>query len=90
MTLAMRLRRHFKENPPTVHGFRSSFTDWAAERGGFPREVVDASLAHQTGSKVDMAYRRTDFFEHRRDLMQAWANHVLGDAEASPSAQAAE
>lgn len=73
MTLTMVLRRTFPDHPLTVHGFRSSFTDWAAEETSFPREVVDASLAHQTGSKVDIAYRRTDFFEKRRQLMEAWA-----------------
>ncbi len=77
MTLTMILRRSFSTNPPTVHGFRSSFTDWAAEETSFPREVVDASLAHQTGSKVDIAYRRTDFLEKRRQLMEAWANWVF-------------
>lgn len=77
MTLTMILRRTFPDNPPTVHGFRSSFTDWAAEETNFPREVVDASLAHQTGNKVDAAYRRTDFFAKRRQLMEAWANWVL-------------
>lgn len=77
MTLTMILRRCFPEEPPTVHGFRSSFTDWAAEETNFPREVVDASLAHQTGNKVDIAYRRTDFFEKRRQLMEAWADWVM-------------
>ena len=80
MTLTMQLRRRFGDGAPTAHGFRSSFTDWAAETTPFPREVVDASLAHQTGSKVDMAYRRTDFFEQRRSLMQAWADHCFSQS----------
>jgi integrase len=61
----------------TVHGFRSSFTDWAAERTGFPKEVVDKALAHKLPDKVEAAYRRTDFFERRRKLMLAWAKFVI-------------
>ena len=57
----------------TVHGFRSTFRDWAAERTAFPREVVEAALAHTIGSEVELAYRRTDFFEKRRALMEQWA-----------------
>src|SRR5262249_4336949 len=57
----------------TVHGFRSSFRDWAAERTNFPSEVADMALAHAVGSKVEAAYRRTDLFEQRRRLMQKWA-----------------
>jgi integrase len=56
----------------TVHGFRSSFTDWAAERTDFPKEVVDKALAHKLVDRVEAAYRRTDFFEKRRLLMLTW------------------
>lgn len=56
----------------TVHGFRSSFTDWAAEQTDFPKEVVDKALAHKLVDRVEAAYRRTDFFEKRRQLMTAW------------------
>lgn len=56
----------------TVHGFRSSFTDWAAERTNFPTAVVDKALAHKLIDRVEAAYRRTDFFEKRRQLMTAW------------------
>jgi integrase len=56
----------------TVHGFRSTFRDWAAERTSFPREVVEAALAHAVGDKVEAAYRRGDLFEKRRKLMSAW------------------
>ena len=80
MTLTMLLRRMLSENAPTVHGFRSSFTDWAAEETDMPREVVDASLAHLTGNKVDVAYRRTDFLKKRRELMEDWANFLLSPA----------
>jgi integrase len=54
----------------TVHGFRSSFRDWAAELTNFPSEVVEMALAHVVGSKVEQAYRRGDMFEKRRRLMQ--------------------
>lgn len=57
----------------TVHGFRSAFTDWAAEKTDFPKEVVDKALAHQLPDRVEAAYRRTDFFERRRRLMDSWS-----------------
>ena len=57
----------------TVHGFRSTFRDWAAERTEFPDEVVEMALAHAIDSKTEAAYRRGDLFEKRRDLMDAWA-----------------
>jgi integrase len=57
----------------TVHGFRSTFRDWAAERTNFPEWVVEAALAHAVGDKVEAAYRRGDLFEKRRRLMDAWA-----------------
>jgi integrase len=57
----------------TVHGFRSTFRDWAAERTNFSNEVVEMALAHAVGNKVEAAYRRGDLFEKRRKLMDAWA-----------------
>jgi integrase len=57
----------------TVHGFRSTFRDWAAERTNFPNHVVEMALAHAVGDKVEAAYRRGDLFEKRRRLMDAWA-----------------
>lgn len=60
----------------TVHGFRSSFTDWAAEKTRTPKEVVDKALAHKLVDRVEAAYRRTDFFERRRRLMNIWAGYV--------------
>jgi integrase len=56
----------------TVHGFRSTFRDWAAERTNFPREVAEQALAHSLPDKVEAAYRRGDLFEKRRHLMDAW------------------
>jgi integrase len=57
----------------TVHGFRSTFRDWAAERTNFPNHVLEMSLAHVVGDKVEAAYRRGDLFEKRRRLMAEWA-----------------
>jgi integrase len=56
----------------TVHGFRSTFRDWAAERTDYPREVVEMALAHTIESKVEAAYRRGDLFEKRKRLMNDW------------------
>lgn len=67
----------------TVHGFRSSFTDWAAEQTDFPKEVADKALAHRVPNAVEAAYRRTDFFEKRRTLMSAWGAFAMGDRSVS-------
>ena len=60
----------------TVHGFRSAFTDWAAETTDFPKEVADKALAHKLPNRVEAAYRRTDFFEKRRELMTRWSEFL--------------
>jgi integrase len=60
----------------TVHGFRSSFRTWAAESTAFPRELIEAALAHTTGNAVEMAYQRSDVIEKRRKLMEAWAAFI--------------
>ena len=72
MALVMTLRR-LGHADITVHGFRSSFRDWAAEATGYPREVAEAALAHTLRDKVEAAYRRGDLFEKRRRLMDDWA-----------------
>jgi integrase len=59
----------------TVHGFRSSFRDWAAEKTNFPREVVEACLAHTLENDVEAAYRRSDLLDKRRKLMTAWERY---------------
>ncbi len=59
----------------TVHGFRSSFRDWASERTNYPREVCEMALAHSVSDQVEAAYRRGDLFEKRRRLMAEWARH---------------
>jgi integrase len=74
MAMAMLLRR-LGRGDLTVHGFRSTFRDWAAECTNFPREVAEMALAHALSDKVEAAYRRGDLFEKRRRLMEAWAKH---------------
>ncbi len=58
------------------HGFRSSFRDWAAERTDVPREVCELALAHVNSDRVEAAYRRSDLFEKRRELMEDWAAYL--------------
>jgi integrase len=58
----------------TTHGFRSTFRDWAGEQTNFPREICEDALAHRVGNAVEEAYRRGDFLEKRRRLMEAWAD----------------
>jgi integrase len=72
MALEMVLRR-MKIDSVTVHGFRSSFRDWASERTNFTNEVCEAALAHVIENKAEAAYRRGDLFDKRRKLMEAWA-----------------
>jgi integrase len=60
----------------TVHGFRSTFRDWAAEQTSFPGEVVEAALAHAIANKVEAAYRRTNYLDKRRTLMSEWAAYL--------------
>jgi integrase len=67
------LLRRVGRDDVTAHGFRSTFRTWAAECTNFPREVVEAALAHVVSDKVEAAYQRGDFFEKRRRLMDAWA-----------------
>jgi integrase len=62
----------------TVHGFRSSFRDWASESARADREVAEAALSHATGNEVERAYARSDLFERRIALMDSWARHCAG------------
>lgn len=77
MAMTMTLRR-MSRTDLTVHGFRSAFRDWAAERTNFPREVVEMALAHAVGDKVEAAYRRGDLFDKRRRLMDEWTRFCNG------------
>lgn len=74
MTLTAVLRRMGKEGL-TVHGFRSTFRDWAAESTAYSREVAEMALAHVIGNAVEAAYRRGDLFEKRRRMMADWSNY---------------
>lgn len=71
MALLMTLRRMGRDDL-TTHGFRSTFRDWAAERTGYPNEVVEMALAHGVSNAVEAAYRRGDIFDKRRRLMADW------------------
>jgi len=75
------------EDGLTVHGFRSTFRDWAAETTGHPNHVVEMALAHTIGDKVEAAYRRGDLFEKRRALMQDWASYCGEHVEMSARAR---
>ena len=74
MAMEMMLRRMNVENA-TVHGFRSSFRDWAGNVTNFPREVTETALAHVIGDRAEQAYRRSDALDKRRKLMEAWATY---------------
>lgn len=63
--------------PAVPHGFRSTFRDWAAERTEYPAEMAELALAHDVGSAVERAYRRTDMLERRRGMMEDWAAYAL-------------
>ena len=71
MALAMVLRRMGVD--VTVHGFRSTFRDWAGNRTSYPRELAEHALSHQIGDKAEQAYRRDDALERRRPMMEDWA-----------------
>lgn len=88
MAMLELLRRMGREDL-TVHGFRSTFRDWAAECTGYPREVCEMALAHAISDEVEAAYRRGDLFEKRRRLMLDWAKYCerKKDAQIVPLAR---
>jgi integrase len=73
MAMAMLLKR-MNQTEITVHGFRSTFRDWASEQTSFPHETCEHALAHRISDKAEAAYRRGDQFEKRKALMDAWAS----------------
>src|SRR3546814_13708393 len=85
MSMAMLLRR-VNHGSITVHGFRSSFRDWAGEATNFAREEVEMALAHAIESKTERAYRRSRALEKRRKLMGTWARVCLAKPFVSASA----
>lgn len=73
----------------TVHGFRSSFRDWAGETTNHTREVIEHALAHQLADRAEAAYQRGNYFEKRKLLMNDWADHCFGvGAEVPTEAEA--
>ena len=64
--------KRMKRSAITVHGFRSTFRDWASEQTSFPHETCEYALAHRIGDKAEAAYRRGDQFEKRQLLMSEW------------------
>ena len=77
MAMLMLLRRMGVEGV-TVHGFRSTFRDWASEVASAPREIAEMSLSHRVGSDVERAYARSDLLDKRRGLMERWSQLVTG------------
>ena len=78
MTLTKVLRTTGLAGRATVHGFRSTFRDWAAECTNSPHAVMELSLAHAVGSSVEQAYARSDLIAKRRALMDEWGGFVSG------------
>ncbi|HET6388582.1 tyrosine-type recombinase/integrase [Hyphomicrobium sp.] len=70
--------------PYRVHGMRSTFADWRADETDYPEEIAEAALAHEVPDDVKRAYRRTDFFDRRRELMRDWAAFCM--SETAPEA----
>jgi integrase len=75
MTLSAVLRR-MGHGDLTVHGFRSTFRDWAAETTSYPNHVAEMALAHTVGNAVERAYQRSDLFAKRVALMDEWAAYL--------------
>jgi integrase len=73
----------------TVHGFRSAFRDWVAEQTDYSGEIAEAALAHAITNKVEAAYRRTDFLQKRRALMDEWAEFCTSGGSLSASSDVA-
>lgn len=74
-TSMLMLLRRMGHGDITVHGFRSTFRDWAAECTNFPREIAEISIAHKVGTAVERTYQRSDLFDKRRALMDEWARY---------------
>ncbi len=74
MSLTLHMRRMKVDAVP--HGFRSTFSDWAAECTNYPEELREMALAHTIANKTQAAYQRGDMFERRRALMNDWAAYV--------------
>ena len=77
----LKLLRRTGRNDLTVHGFRSTFRDWAAERTNFASEAIEMPIAHAASDKVEAAYRRGDLMEKRRQLMAHWEKFCVNGEE---------
>ena len=75
VAMEMVLRR--MEVEETVHGFRSSFRDWAGNETSYPRDLAETALAHVIGDKAEQAYRRSDALERRRVMMEDWRTAMV-------------
>ncbi|MGV3580090.1 tyrosine-type recombinase/integrase [Brevundimonas sp.] len=75
------LKRMGADIDTTVHGFRSTFSDWAGETTDFPRDIVEMALGHAVGNAVERAYRRGDALDRRRSVMDAWAAYLAQNAK---------
>lgn len=84
MSLTAVLRRMDRADL-TVHGFRSTFRDWAAESTAYPREVAEMALAHTVGDRVEAAYRRGDLFAKRTRMMSDWAKYCSASKASGPN-----
>lgn len=71
------ITRLLGEKVATIHGFRSSFRDWAGETTEYPRDIAEMALAHQVGNAVERAYRRGDALDRRRKIMESWADFIV-------------
>jgi integrase len=74
------LLRRLKSDQYTAHGFRSAFRDWVGDMTNFPREIAEAALAHRIGDATELAYRRGDAIEKRRELMTRWNEFLAGSS----------
>lgn len=79
MAMLMLLRR-MGRGDLTVHGFRAAFSTWCAE-SGVDRDLAEMALAHTVGSTVERAYPRSDMFDRRRHLSEAWTRFCQGETE---------
>ena len=79
----LRALREAGETKATVHGFRSTFRDWAARRTNVPRDVAEMALAHAIGNRTEAAYRRGELMTKRAAMMDQWARFLLTPPDAN-------
>ena len=70
-------KKQFLTSKITVHGFRSTFRDWAEETGNYQHHAIEFSLAHQLPTKVEKAYLRSDLIDQRKTVMNDWEQYLL-------------